>query len=156
MKALQGMFSVIHRWEQMTPGRFQRKLERTAELALRVGRLAPDRSETLNLAERFRKHGDAYFRFVATPGIEPTNNLAEQTLRFVVIDQRITHPRHAQREGPPRVRAHLDDHRRLCPARLLPLRLSLLRPRGPLRPSTNTVPHALGAVNVTIFLWQDG
>jgi len=43
-----------------------------------------------NLAERFRKHGDAYFRFITTPGIGPTNNLAEQAIRFVVIDRRIT------------------------------------------------------------------
>ena len=31
-----------------------------------------------------------YFRFVTTPGVEPTNNLAEQAIRFVVIDRRIT------------------------------------------------------------------
>lgn len=39
---------------------------------------------------RFREHGEAYFRFITTPGIEPTNNLAEQAIRFVVIDRRIT------------------------------------------------------------------
>lgn len=38
-----------------------------------------------NLAKRFREHGEAYFRFITTPGIEPTNNLAEQAIRFVVI-----------------------------------------------------------------------
>jgi len=43
-----------------------------------------------NLANRFRKHGEAYFQFITTPGIEPTNNLAEQAIRFVVIDRRIT------------------------------------------------------------------
>lgn len=32
----------------------------------------------------------AYFRFVTTPGVEPTNNLAEQAIRFVVIDRHIT------------------------------------------------------------------
>ena len=90
LKALQQMFRVIHRREKMAPERFRRKLERAAELVLCVGRRAPDRIEALNLAERFRKHGDAYFRFVTTPGIEPTNNLAEQALRFVVIDRRIT------------------------------------------------------------------
>ena len=42
------------------------------------------------MAERFRKHADAYFRFITTPGVEPTNNLAEQALRFVVIQRRIT------------------------------------------------------------------
>jgi transposase len=43
-----------------------------------------------NLAKRFRKHGDAYFRFMTTPGLEPTNNLAEQAIRFIVIDRHIT------------------------------------------------------------------
>lgn len=29
-------------------------------------------------------------RFITTPGIEPTNNLAEQAIRFVVIDRKVT------------------------------------------------------------------
>ncbi|NLW50318.1 MAG: hypothetical protein GXY85_05665 [Candidatus Brocadiaceae bacterium] len=33
---------------------------------------------------------EAHFRFITTPGVEPTNDLAEQPLRFVVIDRRIT------------------------------------------------------------------
>ncbi len=28
--------------------------------------------------------------YITTPDIEPTNNLAEQAIRFVVIDRRIT------------------------------------------------------------------
>ena len=51
---------------------------------------APRRRQTQNLAKRFRLHGEAYFRFITTPGLEPTNNLAEQAMRFVVIDRRIT------------------------------------------------------------------
>ncbi len=47
-------------------------------------------TEAQNLAQRFRKHGAAYFQFITTPGMEPTNNLAEQAIRFVVIDRRIT------------------------------------------------------------------
>ena len=43
-----------------------------------------------NLAERFAKHGEAYFQFLTTPGIDPTNNVAEQALRFVVIDRHVT------------------------------------------------------------------
>ena len=31
-----------------------------------------------------------YFTFVTTPGVQPTNNLAEQAIRFVVIDRHIT------------------------------------------------------------------
>ena len=36
------------------------------------------------------KHGEAYFRFVPTPGVAPPNTLAAQALRFVVIDRRLT------------------------------------------------------------------
>ena len=37
------------------------------------------------MAERFRKHGQAYFTFITTPEIGSTNNPAEQVLRFVVM-----------------------------------------------------------------------
>ena len=50
----------------------------------------PKGNHAQNLAQRFREQGEAYFRFITTPGIEPTNNLAEQAIRFVVIDRRIT------------------------------------------------------------------
>ena len=50
----------------------------------------PPGKHAQNLAKRFHKHGEAYFQFITTPGIEPTNNLAEQAIRFVVIDRRVT------------------------------------------------------------------
>ncbi|CAN5895292.1 hypothetical protein BH23PLA1_BH23PLA1_40180 [soil metagenome] len=39
---------------------------------------------------RFEKHGANYFEFLTTPGVEPTNNLAEQVIRFVVLDRLVT------------------------------------------------------------------
>lgn len=42
------------------------------------------------IANRFRKFGDAYFQFITTPQISPTNNIAEQAIRFVVIDRHVT------------------------------------------------------------------
>jgi len=90
LNALRRLFRVIHRREEMTPERFQRALERAREVVRKVGRRAPARREAQNLAKRFRKHGAAYFQFITTPGVEPTNNLAEQAIRFVVIDRRIT------------------------------------------------------------------
>ena len=90
LDALRKLFRIIHRRDQMTPSRFQRALERARHNVLNVGRRAPSRPEAQNLAERFRTHGAAYFRFITTPGMEPTNNLAEQAIRFVVIDRRIT------------------------------------------------------------------
>lgn len=46
--------------------------------------------EAENLANRFHQHKESYFRFITTPGIEPTNNLAEQAIRFVAIHRRLT------------------------------------------------------------------
>jgi hypothetical protein len=46
--------------------------------------------EALNVASRFRKHGDPYFTFITTPQVGATNNSAEQALRFVVMDRRAT------------------------------------------------------------------
>ena len=41
------------------------------------------------MAKRFHDHGQAYFKFITTPGMDPTNNVAEQAIRFVVIDRHI-------------------------------------------------------------------
>jgi len=42
------------------------------------------------LEERFYLNTESYFRFITTPGVEPTNNLAEQAIRFVAIHRRLT------------------------------------------------------------------
>jgi len=87
---LRALFHVIHRRERMSEAGFQRALEKARKKLMFTATHPPCTSAADNLAERFRKHGDAYFRFITTPGIEPTNNLAEQAIRFVVIDRRIT------------------------------------------------------------------
>ena len=84
------LFRVIHRRDKMSQERFQWALERQRKEIVRAARHPPWTAPARNMAERFRQHADAYFRFITTPGLEPTNNLAEQALRFVVIDRRIT------------------------------------------------------------------
>ncbi|MBN1553747.1 MAG: transposase [Phycisphaerae bacterium] len=81
---------MIHRRESMTPAGFQRALQRARESLPAVAKRPPPRREAQNLAERFRKHGAAYFQFITMPGVEPTNNLAEQAIRFVVMDRHVT------------------------------------------------------------------
>ena len=90
LKKIRALFRVIHRRESMTPEQFQLRLEKARAEILKVGKHPPARGEAQNIAERFRKHGKAYFEFITTPGIDPTNNLAEQAIRFVVIDRKIT------------------------------------------------------------------
>jgi transposase len=90
-EALRGLFGVIHQAGQWSAKEFARRLQEARADVLWQGTDAvpPTRAAGL-LAERLRKHGASYFRFVTTPGVEPTNNLAEQAIRFVVIDRLIT------------------------------------------------------------------
>jgi transposase len=95
--ALRELFAVIHRRSQASPGArisasgFRQALEAARQRVLWAGTTqVPEGKHAQNLAQRFRKHGPAYFRFITTPRIEPTNNLVEQAMRFVVIDRRIT------------------------------------------------------------------
>ncbi len=90
LERLRRLFGVIHRREIMTEDRFERALERARRKLVATAKRPPWTSEAQNMATRFRKHADAYFRFITTPNVEPTNNLAEQAIRFVVIDRRVT------------------------------------------------------------------
>jgi transposase len=89
--ALRTLFRVIHQREQMPPVEFQTRLEAARDGVLRAGKQdVPASRHAQAMAKRLRKHGESYFTFVTTPGVEPTNNLAEQAIRFVVIDRHIT------------------------------------------------------------------
>jgi len=90
LDGLRRLFHVIHRRDTMTEVQFTKAIERARRNLVATAKRAPQRSEAQNLAKRFRLHGEAYFRFITTPGVEPTNNLAEQAMRFVVIDRHIT------------------------------------------------------------------
>src|SRR5665213_269757 len=88
--AVKDLFLVIHQREPLGEGEFQVRLEAARDRMLRIGKLGPPTQHGQNMEKRFREHGAAYFTFVTTPGVEPTNNLAEQAIRFVVIDRHIT------------------------------------------------------------------
>jgi transposase len=90
-EALRSLFAVIHRREELSAAVFQVQLEAArAEVMRRGTQNVPETRPSRNLAKRFETHGESYFRFVTEPGVEPTNNLAEQAIRFVVIDRLIT------------------------------------------------------------------
>ena len=58
---------------------------------------APDTKAARKLARRFRKHAAQYLRFTHVPELEPTNNAAEQAIRHVVIDRRVTQGTRSER-----------------------------------------------------------
>jgi transposase len=89
--ALQQLFAVIHRRQDMSAAEFARELQAARDRVLLAGlHNVPPTRQAQTMASRLRKHGAAYFTFVTTPGVEPTNNVAEQAIRFVVIDRHIT------------------------------------------------------------------
>jgi transposase len=97
---VKNMFKVIHDRDSMTPRTFTIALEHAKQKIIaaalndvpsRVNKKGKEeKREAQNMANRFRLHGKAYFEFITTPGIDPTNNVAEQAIRFVVIDRHVT------------------------------------------------------------------
>jgi hypothetical protein len=90
-EALRALFGVIHRQQELPGSAFRAQLSAARDAVLRMAtKDIPPSRHSRNLAKRFEEHGRAYFAFVTTPGVEPTNNLAEQAIRFVVLDRHVT------------------------------------------------------------------
>jgi transposase len=90
-QALRELFEVIHGRDELSAVAFERQLKAARDVVLNAGmRDVPTTRPAENMAKRFRKHGAAFFTFITTPDVEPTNNSAEQAIRFVVIDRHIT------------------------------------------------------------------
>lgn len=66
------------------------KLRRCGHRLRREALAAPAAKEAQNIAKRFIQNGEAYLRFIEHPELEPTNNPAEQAIRFVVLDRAVT------------------------------------------------------------------
>ena len=91
LKKFRELFHVIHLHETLPPVYFRLRLERARdEILAEAQKRVPEAREAQLIAKRLRERGEAYFQFITTPGIEPTNNLAEQAIRFITIDRHIT------------------------------------------------------------------
>ena len=100
LQAVKGMFKIIHQHETLASEGFRSALEQAKAQIIRIAiEEAPSqlnekgkeqKREAQNMANRFRKHAKAYFEFITTPGMDPTNNVAEQAIRFIVIDRHVT------------------------------------------------------------------
>lgn len=89
---LRRLFHIIHRRDEYASEQtFRAALHRVeCEICWDAFMDCPGTREAENIAERFRLNSEGFFRFITTPGIAPTNNLAEQAIRFVAIHRRIT------------------------------------------------------------------
>ena len=88
---LKKLFVTLHRRDKLTDKGFDRSMQKIKDGFLRRMRRPPNHTLAKKLARRFRgKAAESYFRFLAEPGVEPTNNGTERQIRPVVIDRRIT------------------------------------------------------------------
>ena len=90
LDAIKALFGTYHREHELTERGFERAMIKTRDRILKIGKRPPPRSEARAPADRFRKLGEAYFTFLHCQGVEPTNNLTEQALRFVGLDRKVT------------------------------------------------------------------
>jgi len=100
LDAVRELFKIIHDRDSLSADAFRGALEQAKRTIIQVATSdVPSRLDkngkqlnrpAQNMANRFRKHGQAYFTFITTPGMEPTNNVAERAIRFVVIDRHVT------------------------------------------------------------------
>jgi transposase len=90
IQALRQLFRVIHRRGELSQAEFDEQLRAARDEVLRQGRGPAGGPASQAIAKRLNKHGAAYFTFLTTPGLGPTNNLAEQAIRFVVLDRVVT------------------------------------------------------------------
>lgn len=98
LRGMRQLFKVFHACESVTPEVFRRKLEKQRQNIMTMAlEDVPGTQEAQNIAKRFQNHGQAYFEFITTSGIAPTNNLAEQAIRFVVIDRLVTQGTRSER-----------------------------------------------------------
>jgi transposase len=92
LEHLRKLFAVIHRRDSYaSEASFRRTLAAVRnDLVYDAFIHLPNTREAGNLADRFALHMDSYFRFITEPDLEPTNNAAEQAIRFVAIHRRLT------------------------------------------------------------------
>jgi transposase len=100
LAGLRVLFTTLHCREQLEAATFEKRLAAaqaqiwTAALDPQVhperyGAAAMPRL-IQTLVKRFAQHGEGYFQFIIHPEIAPTNNTAEQAMRFVVMDRHVT------------------------------------------------------------------
>lgn len=88
---MRGLFSLIHSCDDYEPAVFTALLSAKRDEILASAKAnVPDNRSCQNMLKRLEKHGEMYFTFITTPGMEPTNNVAERAIRFITIDRLVT------------------------------------------------------------------
>jgi hypothetical protein len=90
LKAVKQMYETIHGRESMTKMRWKRRMNKhRKEIERTASFRVPKQKDALNLLERMKEWGGSYFTFIDKQ-IPSTNNTAEQAIRAIVLDRKVT------------------------------------------------------------------
>lgn len=84
------LFHLWHRRDKIPKERFDPLMQKIQNRIFVLAQRENLPKHSRRLARRIRKHGGALFRFLFDPLVSPTNNLAEQSIRHSVLNQRLT------------------------------------------------------------------
>jgi transposase len=84
------IFRAWHRRTGANAKRTQRRLRKLKADFLQAGTRTKAGGLARTMSERLKKEGARYFTFIDHPGLEPTNNVAEQQIRQCVLNRRVT------------------------------------------------------------------
>jgi transposase len=90
LKVFQKLFRKHHERLANPKQDFTCVLEKLRKKILALIARAPACIEAQNIKERFARFKREYFTFLQRPEVDPTNNFTERTLRFAVIDRKLT------------------------------------------------------------------
>jgi transposase len=98
-RRLLGLGLLIFRWRDqgMTTAAQFEPLQRRLKQALQAGVAQTACKRTANTCANLVKLWPALWGFVTYPGVEPTNNAAEQALRAIVLKRKISGPTRSRR-----------------------------------------------------------
>jgi transposase len=84
------MYETIHQREGLTKMSWKRRMNKHRRLIEKAASYGvPKQKEAENISKRMKEWGDSYFRFIDQE-IPSTNNAAEQVIRAIVIDRKVT------------------------------------------------------------------
>jgi transposase len=91
LDAIGAMFKTLHRKDELQYVNWFRRMKEHQRLILKIAwyRLPKKDKDALNIAVRLWNEEASYFRFIAE-GLPATNNLAEQSIRRVVLNRKVT------------------------------------------------------------------
>jgi len=84
------LFYLWHLREKIPKEKYKRCMNKVTDKIKRILQNPDMPKHTTRIAKRFHKRWDSIFRFIFNEDLEPTNNRAEQAIRALVLDRKVT------------------------------------------------------------------